>query len=135
MLKAGGGRHMNRRKFLILSLILIFLPMPFVWYGYGPKGYIGLIALENMFFVGGWLLLLFANAFQGRWNLYLKRFGALMVLFSYFWGALDFCGHIGGRLNPLTVCKFPMWISFIGASGIIVYVYFLTEQNKKAELR
>ena len=123
---------MDRRKILLISLMLAFLPIPFYWYGYGPKGYIGLIVIENIFFVGGWFLILFSFAFRSRWNLYVKRLGAGLVLFSYFWGALDFCGHIGGSVNPLTVCKFPMWISFIGALGISIYVYFWKEENKKS---
>ena len=125
---------MNKKVLFIISLILMFLPMPFVWYGYSAKGYIGLVAIENPLFVGGWLLFLFSYAFKIRWRLYSKRIAAVMVLLSYFWGAWDFCGHIGGKRNILKVCKAPMWISFIGAFGMIIYACFLTEENKKAEL-
>ncbi|MBQ9092060.1 MAG: hypothetical protein IJY52_07320 [Anaerotignum sp.] len=125
---------MNKKMFLMLSLILLFLPMSFAWYGYGEKGYIGLIAIENPVFVGGWLLFLFSYAFKARWSLYSKRIAVVMVLLSYFYGAWDFCGHIGGKNNLLTVCKLPMWISFIGAVGITIYICFLTEETKKAEL-
>ena len=123
---------MNKKVLFIISLILMFLPMPFVWYGYSAKGYIGLVAIENPLFVGGWLLFLFSYAFKIRWRLYSKRIAAVMVLLSYFWGAWDFCGHIGGKCNILTVCKAPMWISFIGAFGMIIYACFLTEENKKS---
>ena len=51
---------MNKKLFLILSLILLFLPMSFYWYGYSAKGYLGLVAIENPLFVGGWLLFLFS---------------------------------------------------------------------------
>lgn len=125
---------MKKKTFLIISLLLLFLPMPFYWYGYGEKGYVGLIAIENPVFVGGWLLFLFSYAIRKKWNLYLKRFASVLVLLSYFVGAWDFCGHIGGKINLLTVCKLPMWISFIGAFGMILYACFLTEENKKAEL-
>lgn len=125
---------MKKKTFLIISLILMFVTMPFVWYGYSEKGYIGLIAIENPLFVGGWLLFLFSYAFKIRWRLYSKRIAVVMVLLSYFYGAWDFCGHIGGKNNLLTVCKLPMWVSFIGAVGITIYSYFLSEENKKAEL-
>jgi len=125
---------MNKKLFLILSLMLLFLPMSFVWYGYSVKGYIGLVAIENPVFIGGWLLFLFSCVFRNQWKLYLKRLASVLVLLSYFVGAWDFCGHIGGKINLLTVCKLPMWISFIGALGIMTYSYFLSEDNKKAEL-
>ena len=125
---------MNKKLFLILSLILLLLPMFFYWYEYSAKGYLGLVAIENPLFVGGWLLFLFSYAFKIRWRLYAKRIAVVMVLLSYFYGAWDFCGHIGGKINLLTVCKLPMWISFAGALGIMIYSCFLSEENKKAEL-
>ena len=123
---------MNKRLFLTFSLLLLFLPMPFVWYGYSEKGYIGLVAIENPVFVGGLLLFLFSCVFQNRWNVYLKRFASILVLLSYFVGAWDFCGHIGGKINLLTVCKLPMWISFIGALGLTGY--YIYNKKEKAEL-
>ena len=125
---------MKKRYLWIISLLLMCLPMPFIWYGYSEKGYIGLIAIENPLFVGGWLLFLFSYALRKKWGLYLKRFASVLVLLSYFVGAWDFCGHIGGKINLLTVCKLPMWVSFIGAVVITIYIYFLSEENKKAEL-
>ena len=123
---------MNKKLFVVLSLVLLFLPMSFVWYGYGEKGYIGFIAIENPVFVCGCFLFLFSYALKYRWNVYLKRLASVLILLSYFVGAWDFCGHIGGKINLLTVCKLPMWISFIGAFGIVIYACFLTEDNKKS---
>ena len=81
---------MNKRLFLILSLILLLLPMSFYWYGYSAKGYLGLVAIENPLFVGGWLLLLFSYAFKMRWRLYSKWVAVVMVLLSYFLWCLGF---------------------------------------------
>ena len=96
---------------------------------------LGLVAIENPLFVGGWLLFLFSYAFKIGWRLYAKWVAVVMLLLSYFYGAWDFCGHLGGKINLLTVCKLPMWISFVGALGIMIYSCFLSEENKKAELK
>lgn len=125
---------MNKKLILLISLLLLVLPMPFVWFGYGEKGYYGYTMLGNMIFLCGMLMLLLSVFFRNKVGLFCRYAGGTMLLCSYGSGAKDFCRHLPMEMSPLEVCKFPMWISLIGALGIIVYTCFFTEQNKKAEL-
>lgn len=125
---------MKKKTFLFISLILMFVPMPFVWFGYGEKGYYGYSMLGNVFFLGGLGMLLLSCFLKNKvWKLF-RNVGGAFIMCSYGWAAQDFCRHLPVEITPLEVCRFPMWISFIGAVGMTIYICFLTEENKKAEL-
>ncbi|WP_458407017.1 hypothetical protein [Anaerotignum sp.] len=129
------GMSLKKKIFFLISLILMFVPMPFVWFGYGEKGYAGYTMLGNMIFWGGLFLLFLSVCLRIKTiRIFCRYAGSAILLCSYGWAAQDFCRHLPMEISPLEVCRFPMWISFIGAFGIIVYACFMIEDNKKAEL-
>ena len=65
---------------------------------------------------------------------YIRTAGETAVLFSYFYAANNFIGHLPKLLFPLDVCKLPMWISFLGAAGLFIsYWYFYEKGNAEEE--
>lgn len=114
---------MRRKGFLIGALLLLFLPMGLIWFGYGEKGYYGYAMLGNLVFPGGWLGLFLSIFLRGRAGLLCKIIGGGLLCLSYGFGALQFCGHLPPGVNPLTVCRMPMWVSFAGLLGLLAYLY------------
>ena len=119
---------MKKRYLWIISILLMCLPMPFVWFGYGEKGYYGYSMLGNVFFLGGLgMLLLFCFLKNKVWKL-CRNVGAAFTLCSYGWAAQDFCRHLPVEISPLQVCRFPMWVSFMGA---VLYWVFMGKEREE----
>lgn len=112
---------MKTRVVLVCFFALFLLPMPFVWFGYGEKGYIGCTMLGNPLLLGGVCLLLLSRRLEQKGHPCCRIWGSLLLLCSYAWGALDFCGHLPMGIHPLLICKLPMWISLLGAMGLMAY--------------
>ena len=106
---------------------MIFIPMPFLWYGYGEKGIYGYSMLEDVFFLGGWLIILVSRFKIFK---YFKGVGMGFVTVSYPNGAIRFCRHIPVDLGPIDVCRLPMWISFFGTIGLFFAHWFYYEKGE-----
>lgn len=116
-----------REKKILLGILLLFLPMGLVWFGYGEKGYYGYAMLTNVFFTGGLLWLIASVRF--RWiGTFCGIVGSLMLLGSYALGAVDFCGHLPEGVSPLAVCRVPMLVSLVGA---VLVIWGLFDFHKK----
>ena len=118
---------MKKEYLFILFPLMILLPLPFVWYGYGEKGVYGYAMLSDLFFLGGWLLILTSRL---RVFKYLKGVGQSFVAVSYGYGAIRFCRHIPVDLAPIDICRFPMWISFIGTLGLFFAYWYCFEKDE-----
>ena len=126
---------MKKENIIYIFLLMIFLPMPFVWYGYGEKGYYGYSILQNMYFLGGWCFILASRIIKNRFMKYIRTAGEAFVLFGYFSAVNDFIGHLPKLLFPLDVCKLPMWISFLGAVGMFFLYWYFYERKEGDELK
>ena len=126
---------MKKENIIYIFLLMIFLPMPLVWYEYGEKGFYGYCIFESIYFIGGWSLILFTKLLKKRNMRYLRAAGETSVLLSYFNGANDFCRHLPDLAFPMNVCKLPMWISFLGAVGMFFSYWYFYERNEGDELK
>ena len=126
---------MKKENIIYIFLLMIFLPMPFVWYGYGEKGYYGYSIFQNIYFMGGWNLILLSRILKYKFMKYIRTAGESAVLFSYFYAANNFIGHLPKLLFPLDVCKLPMWISFLGAAGMFFSYWYFYERKEGDELK
>lgn len=114
------------------GLVLVFLPMAFVWFGYGEKGYYGYAMFSNVFFLGGWLWLIGSVRFR-RIGSFCGIVGSMMLLGSYALGAVNFCGHLPEGVSPLAVCRVPMWVSLVGAV-LVIWGMFDFHKKKDEEI-
>lgn len=126
---------MKKENIIYIFLLMIFLPMPFVWYGYGEKGYYGYSIFQNLYFMGGWLLILTSRLFKNRFMKSLRPAGEFSVSISYFDAAEGFSGHLPKKIAPIDVCQLPMWISFLGAAGLFISYWYFYERKEGDELK
>lgn len=119
---------MKKKFIFVILFLMIFAPMPFVWFGYGEKGIYGYAMLRDVFFLGGWSMTLISFAFYKTVLRVFRGVGTAAVIWSYFHVAIDFCGHLPIDYSPINACKFPMWISLIGSSGMFLSFWYYYDQ-------
>lgn len=115
---------MKKIKVWMVMVLLLLLPMPFVWGRCGDRCFHGYMMCLNPLFGMGILFLLGSFLFQSRFRILPKAFGSALFLYSYFWMTLLLCSTQTAKIHFWQVWKLPMWISFIGAVGTAVCVFF-----------
>ena len=114
-------------------ILMVVLPLPFGWYGYGEKGIYGYAMLQNLFFLCGWgMTILSFICYKNKMRAF-RGIGSAMVVWSYFYTAIDFCRHLPFDYSPIDACKMPMWISLSGSIGVILYFWFCFERKSDKE--
>ncbi len=114
---------MRKIKVWMVMVLLLLLPMPFVWERYGNRIFYGYMMYWNLLFIMGILFLSASFLFKSRFRIFPKAFGSAMLLYSYFWISMLFCSALPAKIHFWQVWKLPMWISFIGAVGTAACVF------------
>jgi len=119
----------NKKIYYLIPPALLFLPMPFVWLGYGEAGIYGFSMFRNGLFLFGGILLVLALFFQSIWGKAAGWIGAACLFVSYGGMAISFQHHFPWNPAVLEVCRLPMGISFAGA--ILVAGMVLMKRKEK----